>query len=222
MRIFIAIVFILLILTKPLVSNAQWWNLTGPKDYNDCVLKNIKSGMGGEAVKLVEEVCFEKFLLKSDPNQKKLQQNLDLRYSKCRIKKEYLSSHIVFSGEGAIESHNSKNREFLSRIKSLKYDAVNSTINFQNMNSFGVSLIQLGFTNSKSCPSKKIDYSFITICNNNDTDKGVGFESYGGLRCGSLPKEAKLMGYCAIGFSPMYSKYDDTLLELLEKQGYCN
>jgi len=42
-------------------SQAQAWSLFGPKNYEDCVLENIKNAQTREAAALVKRACENKF-----------------------------------------------------------------------------------------------------------------------------------------------------------------
>ena len=42
-------------------SNVQAWTLFGPKNYDDCVLDNVKSAQNQQAVSAIKEACSKKF-----------------------------------------------------------------------------------------------------------------------------------------------------------------
>jgi hypothetical protein len=118
--------------------------------------------------------------------------------------------------------NSNKTSEIISKLKTFKYDGSANIVTFQNMNSFGISGVAVGFTTNKQCPQKTDEYRFSTYCTNVSTDNGVAANSYGTLSCGQLPREAKVMGFCPIGFSPVYNQFNDSLAEFMEKNSYCN
>jgi hypothetical protein len=80
----------------------------------------------------------------------------------------------------------------------------------------------VGFTNAKQCHQKTEDYRYSTYCNAGFTERGVASSAFGTLICGELPREAKGMGFCPIGYSPMYNQFNESLLDFLERNNYCN
>lgn len=206
-------------LTTHSISYAQWWNPLEPKDFDECVIKNLRSGMGDEAVQALRYSCMQKYPPITSAADKLAEKKVDEKYRKCRIKRDHYKTHMYLS-LGKRETN--KTSEIISKLKTFKYDGALEKVSFQNMNSFGISGVMVGFTTAKQCPLKTEDYSFSTYCNTVSTEYGVASIAYGSLSCGKLPKEAKGMGFCAIGYSPIYDKYNESLLDFLEKNNYCN
>lgn len=201
------------------ISNAQWWNPLEPKDFDECVIKNLRPGMGNEAVKALQHSCMQKYPPKSTAAEKLAEKKVEEKYKKCRIEKDHYKTHMFL----ALDSRNSyKTSEIISKLKTFKYDGALDRASFQNMNSFGISGVMVGFTTDKQCSQKIDNYRFSTYCNTISTEGGVASSAYGSLSCGQLPKEAKAMGSCPIGYSPMYDKFNESFLDFLEKNNYCN
>lgn len=206
-------------LTTHSISYAQWWNPLEPKDFDECVIKNLRPGMGDEAVKALQYSCMQKYPPKTTAAEKLAEKKAEEKYKKCRIEKDHYKTHMFL----ALGSRNSyKTSEIIAKIKTFKYDGTLDKASFQNMNSFGISGVMVGFTTDKQCPQKTDDYRFSTYCNTVSTESGVASSAYGSLSCGQLPKEAKAMGFCPIGYSPMYNQFNESLLDFLEKNNYCN
>jgi hypothetical protein len=201
------------------ISFAQWWNPLEPKDFDECVIKNLKSGMGEEAVKALRFSCMQKYPPKTTAAEVLAEKKADEKYKKCRIEKDHYKNHM-FLALGSRDSY--KTNEIINKLKTFKYDGASDKVSFQNMNTFGISGVMVGFTTDKQCPQKTEDYRFSTYCNTFSTDNGVASSAYGALSCGQLPKEAKAMGFCPIGYSPMYNKFNESLIDFLEKNNYCN
>jgi hypothetical protein len=99
-----------------------------------------------------------------------------------------------------------------------------SLYHFQNNNEFGISGISIGFTKKKQCSTNNDDYEVITTCKSQGigTDSGVSFRSFGSANCGLVPSDAASLRYCVVSFSPTYKQWDISLLEFVEKYGFCN
>lgn len=201
------------------ISFAQWWNPLEPKDFDECVIKNLKSGMGEGAVNALRYSCMKKYPPKTSESEQSASKKLDEKYNKCRIEKDHYKTH-TFLVLGASNSY--KTSEIISKLKTFNYENDLNKVSFQNMNSFGISGVMVGFTTEKQCPQKIEDYRFSTYCNAGYTDRGVSSSAYGSLTCGQLPKEAKAIGFCAIGYSPKYNQFNASLLDFLEENNYCN
>lgn len=201
------------------ISYAQWWNPLEPKDFDECVIKNLRPGMGNEAVKALQYSCMQKYPPKTTAAEKLAEKKVEEKYKKCRIEKDHYKTQMFL----ALDSRNSnKTIEIISKLKTFKYDGALDRASFQNMNSFGISGVMVGFTTDKQCSQKIDNYRFSTYCNTISTESGVASSAYGSLSCGQLPKEAKALGSCLIGYSPMYDKFNESFLDFLEKNSYCN
>lgn len=201
------------------ISYAQWWNPLEPKDFDECVIKNLKSGIGEEAVKALRYSCMQKYPPKTTAAEKLAEKKAEEKQKKCGIEKDHYTTHMFLS----LGSRNTyKTSEIISKFKTFEYDGTSNKVSFQNMNSFGISGIMVGFTTDKKCPQKTDEYRFSTYCNTFSTERGVASSAYGSLSCGQLPKEAKVMGFCPIGYSPMYNQFNESLLDFLEQNSYCN
>ena len=206
-------------LTTHSTSFAQWWNPLEPKDFDECVIKNLKSGMGEDAVSALRYSCMKKYPPKVSEADKLAAKKSEDKFKKCRIEKDHYKTHM-FLALGNRDSY--KTSEIISKLKTFKYESALNKVSFQNMNSFGISGVMVGFTSEKRCPQKTEDYRFSTYCKTGFTERGVSSSAYGSLGCGQLPKEAKAMGFCPIGYSPMYNQFNDSLSDFLEKNNYCN
>jgi hypothetical protein len=205
----------------PFASYGQWWNPLAPKDYNECIIKNMKSGMGEDAVRALQYACIQKYPAPKESQSSINERNKrDERYSKCRIAKDHYKAHMIIG----VEARNSyKTNQVLEGIKNFRFDGQSNAVSFQNMNGFGISGIQIGFTTSKNCHKEIEDYAYSAYCTGSrGTENGVASHSFGSLSCSNIPKEAKSMGICKIGYSPFYDQFNDSLVEFLEINGYCN
>jgi hypothetical protein len=202
----------------PIELLAQSWNPFAPRDYNDCILKNLKEGMREDAVRAVQFACTEKYPTPEDKSIASGLKALEARKKKCKYKDEFTTNHTFIGIE--LKRNQQVTQAIINKIKSLKLEN-NNLLHFQNMNNFGLSGLSIGFINAKQCPLDISSYNYTTNCFS-DKNNGVAPTSYGGLPCGSLPPEAKSMPMCVIGFSPIYPSYGHTLLEFLEDNGYCN
>ena len=214
------IVFFLLSTTVvALEAKSQWWNPLAPQNFDDCVLKNLKQGMGEDAVRALRQSCYNKFpqATAQDTKQEREKKN---RYLKCSLDEKH-SKNWMFFGADPSNKVFWRTTEILNQLRERSYDSAKNTVSFQNMNDFGISMVQVGFTKSKQCPETAKDYAYTTFCGGGSTRWGVGVVSFGSLSCGQLPKAAKSMGYCLIGYSPIYDQFDDSLLEFKERNGYC-
>jgi hypothetical protein len=215
----LSILIILNLLLASSTSYAQWWNPLAPKDYDDCVIKNLKSGMGEDAVRALQYSCMQKYPPKSTAAETIAEKKVDEKYKKCGLDREHYKNHMFF----ALGSRSSYiTSEIISKIKTFKYDGSTNKVGFQNMNSFGISGVMVGFTTNKQCPQTTEEYQYSTYCSSHSTESGVAPSAYGSLSCGQLPKEAKAMGFCPIGYSPMYNKFNESLLDFKENNNYCN
>jgi hypothetical protein len=202
-------------------ANSQWWNPLAPRDYNDCIIKNLKQGMSENAVRALQYACIEKYPAPKEPSLSKPENNqTELRYKKCRIDQDHYKLH-TFIGIG--DKHEHKTHLILDNLKNFKYDRQQNSVSFQNMNNFGLSGVLVGFTKAKQCHTDIKDFSFTAYCTGQrGTESGISSNSYGTLKCGSLPEDAKAMGFCKIGYSPTYNKFDESLIIFLETNNYCN
>lgn len=213
------IVFFLLSTTVvALEAKSQWWNPLAPQNFDDCVLQNLKQGMGEDAVRALRQSCYNKFPQATAQDTKQEREKKD-RYLKCSLDEKHSKNWIFFEADHKKDFRRTK--EILNQLRERSYDSAKNTVSFQNMNDFGISMVQVGFTKSKQCPETAKDYAYTTFCGGGSTRWGVGVVSFGSLSCGQLPKAAKSMGYCFIGYSPIYDQFDDSLLEFNERNGYC-
>jgi hypothetical protein len=194
---------------------AQWWNLSEPKDFDECIIRNMKSGMGDEAVRAIRRSCINKYPPKADL--KKIE--LDARYKKCKIESDHMRNHMFLSVDPS-SSTSLQAANVISKFESRSFK--DSYISFQNKNSFGISGVLLGFTKSKQCTNVISDFKYTAYCTATNTNEGISSNSYGSLWCRSLPSESKSMGYCMIAFSPRYNQFDNSFLNFSERNGFCN
>ncbi len=111
-----------------------------------------------------------------------------------------------------------------AKVKNLRYAEQRNSIEFQNNNSFGISGVLIGFTQSNHCHDDPEKYEYTTLCANSDTKDGVSSVSFGRLPCNEVPRAAKTMGFCSIGYSPVYGRFttdSHSLVEFMESQALC-
>lgn len=215
-------------------ASAQWWNPLAPKNYEDCILKNMKDVSGDDATQAIKDACRQKFPQELDANDRRILEKLaqesklkDAEYEKCGIRSNNRQDyHFLFSlGEGT-PAQNAVTQNILNQLNNKLYDYLERTIGFQNNNNFGISAVRIGFTKLKQCTQKQSEYTYTTVCTNNwpttpRTSHGVPPNTYGTLSCGKLPRQANSLGMCIIGYSPIYNPFDDSLLDFLRSVKSC-
>lgn len=201
--------------------NAQWFNPFAKKTAEDCILEKIKDTRGEDAVRALQQSCYSKYdSASSSPADDKALKAKTKRLENCGLKDSY-KNHFYFSN---IFFYSPKNSFYLGNIKRANYDKSRNTVEFQNNNNIGISGVMVGFTKAKQCSDNKDAYEVITYCKAQGygTKSGVSPNSFGVSNCGNVPKDAVNLGFCVIGYSPIYDQFDDSLLEFMEKNGYCN
>jgi hypothetical protein len=203
----------------PTLANAQWWNPLAPKDYNDCIIKNLKDGMGEDAVRALKFACYEKYPPRTTAAEKKEETTKKMRMSKCGLDDDHYKFHWFFNlNEKRIINF----KKHLESIIIEEYSSHNNHASIQNKNAFAISGVMIGLTGAKSCSLNSDSYEAVAYCHSTSTDSGIiSSMSYGRFRCSEVPKKAKSMGYCVIGYSPRYYKFDDSLLKFKEDNGLC-
>ena len=202
--------------------SAQWYNPFAKKTAEDCVLEKIKDTRGEDAVRALQQSCYSKYDSASTSSEDDTAYKAkNKRLERCGLKQDSYKNHIYFSN---VFFYSSKNAFFLGNIKRTNYNRAKNTIEFQNNNNIGISGVMIGFTKAKQCSDNKDGYEVITYCKAEGygTTSGVSPSSFGIANCGNVPKDAASLGFCVVGFSPIYDKFDDSLLEFSERNGYCN
>ena len=120
-------------LTTHSTSFAQWWNPLEPKDFDECVIKNLKSGMGEDAVTALRYSCMKKYPPKVSEADKLAAQKSEEKFKKCRIEKDHYKTHM-FLALGDRDSY--KTSEIISKLKTFKYESALDKVSFQNSISF--------------------------------------------------------------------------------------
>jgi hypothetical protein len=201
---------------------AQWYSpFKSKKTPEDCILEKIKDVRGEDAIGLLTRTCWDKYggnYAESTPSEKKAYKLIQDRKNKCRIPEDAYKFHFYFVNYNGSLSHKEKNVSVISNLKNRKIEI--NGIEFQNNNHFGISGVMIGFTNSKQCPSKLEDYDLTSYCSNYTTESGVNRTSYGKIQC-NFPKASIGKGFCILGYSPTYDKFNDSLLEFAENNGLC-
>ena len=187
-----------------------------PKDFNDCIIKNLKDGMGEDAVTALKYACYQKF---GEKEEKLEEAKRAIRYKKCGYPIDIRKSSGVFDIEFEDSRISSQITQTLDKIKIDEYDAASKRIKMHNRNEFGVSFIKIGLTKSKTCSPKESAYEAIAYCGNKYG--GLGAQMYGTLSCTEVPPRTTRYGYCIIGYAPMFNDYDDSLLDHIEYRGFC-
>lgn len=215
------IILFILFLFLSSYSYAQWSNPFKSKTPEDCILEKIKDVRGEDAINLLTRTCWEKYgqNYKITPSEIKANKLLKDRKIKCRIPEDSYNFHYYFVNYNGGLNYKNRNVSVISNFKNKNIDL--NGIEFQNNNNFGISGVMIGFTNAKQCPSKLEDYDLTSYCSNYTTESGINSSSYGKIRC-NLPKASTGKGFCILGYSPTYNKFDDSLLIFSEKNGLCS
>lgn len=198
------------------LANAQWWNPMAPKDFNDCIIKNLKDGMGDDAVSALKYACYQKF---GEKEEKLEEAKRSIRYKKCGYPIEIRKSSGVFDIEFEDGRLSSQIKQTLDKIIISDYDPTAKRIKIQNKNEFSISYIKIGLTKSKTCPQKESAYEAISYCG--EGYNGLGAQMYGTFSCTEVPPKTARYGYCIIGYAPVFKEYDDSLLDHIESRGFC-
>ena len=198
--------------------NAQW-NPFKKKTAEDCILEKIKDTRGEDAVRALQQSCYMKYESESsNSGDDKFSKEKAKREKKCNLDADAYKYHQFF----AITTNNKPSTQIIiSNIKRPKYNQQEKTIELQNNNSFGLSAVFIGFGNGKTCTSNMNDYEVTTSCGRS-TKEGISPGSYGILPCGYIPSDAGRLGFCILGYSPIYDQFNDDLLIFKEKNGLCN
>ena len=212
---------LLLVLTLFLFTfdaNAQW-NPFKKKTAEDCILEKIKETRGEDAVRALQQSCYMKYESGStNPGSDKSLRDKEKRERKCSLDSDSYKFHHFFS----ITVNNRPSTQItISNIKRPKFNQQENSIELQNNNSFGLSGVFVGFLKGKTCSTNQNDYEVTTYCGRN-TKSGISPGSYGKLQCGRVPSDAARLGFCVIGYSPIYDQFNDDLLLFKERNGLCN
>jgi hypothetical protein len=201
------------------LANAQWWNPLAPKDYNDCIIKNLKDGMREDAVRALKFACYEKYPPQTTAAEKREEATKKLRMSKCGLDNDHNKYHWFFTLQ---ENRIVNLKRHLESIVVEEYNSNSNYASLQNKNHFAISGVMIGLTGAKSCTLNFDSYEAVAYCKSNSTDSGViSSMSFGRFRCSEVPKKFKSMGYCVVGYSPRYYQFDDSLLKFKEDNGLC-
>jgi hypothetical protein len=223
------VIFLALIITTPVIAGAQWYNPFVKKTAEDCILDKIQNTRGDDAVRALREACYDKYenadSIATEEANKTALKGLSKRLKTCGITEEkwvdFRNGHVYFGFGG---KSTDKVSVYINNIKRVNYSKKNNTVDFQNNNEFGISGISIGFTRNKQCTTNNDDYEVIATCKSRGigTDSGVAFRSFGLADCGLVPSGVASLRYCVVSFSPIYKQWDSSLLEFLEKYGFCN
>ncbi len=157
---------------------------------------------------------------KMPPSEQGVVEHYEERAKKCSLGRVAIGDIIGFDINN--ERLRSRIHQGLNNLKSSSHDWLGGMLEFQNMNSFGVSQVQLGFTDLARCPDKIEAYKFAMYCGSTDTESGVAARSFGKLTCMPLPQQARGMNYCMVGFVPFYNRFKNgSFLEFMEQNGFC-
>lgn len=182
-------------------------NLSDPDSYEDCVLKNIKNAKSEQATGIVIKMCREKF-----PTQEQVDK--EAKQKKCQLPKDAWKFNYFFDSQfGNLEF----TKNVISNIKRTERNY--SYLRFQNNNSFPIAGLRLGYTKSDQCSFDITQYETTEYCSN---DTGVSQQTFGTIQCNALENFNKKLNMCVIGYMPKYDKFDDSLLEFMSSNGYCN
>lgn len=209
-----------LILTLALSSaHSQWWNPMSPKDYNDCIIKNLKDGMGEDAVTALKFACYEKYPPQLTAQEKREESLKKQKLAKCGIEEDHARFHWFIN-------LNERKPATLNKIlKSLDVEEFNPYSNYakiHNKSGFSISGIMIGLTKAQNCPTDLDAFDAIAYCKSYSTEFGViASMSYGKFSCTEIPQKAKKLGICVVGYSPQYNQYDDSLIKHKEYVGLC-
>jgi len=201
-------------------SNSAHAQFFGPKTYEECILQNMKGTTSDVAAAQITLACRTRFPLGQSEKELAARENLEQRAKKCSLGKVSTGEIVGFSIEnGRLRS---RIHQVLDKLTSTSHNWSLELIELQNMNGFGISQVQLGFTDLPKCPNEVNAYKFTIYCGSNDTEGGVAANAFGKLNCMPLPQQAKGMGYCKIGFVPFYKRFrEGSFLEFMEENGFC-
>lgn len=201
-------------------NNSAYAQFFGPKNYEECILQNMKGTTSDVAAGQIVAACRSKFPVGQSKQELVKREQLEERAKKCSLGKVSAGDIIGFRIDH--DRLNSRITRVLDNLKSFSYDGSRELIEMQNINRFGISQVQLGFTDAQKCPNEINSYKFMIYCGSNDTESGVSPSSFGKLNCMSLPQQAKGLGVCKIGFVPFYRRFkEDGFLEFMEENDFC-
>lgn len=198
------------------VFSVNGYAFFGPDNYEDCILENVKDAKSDAAVGAVYDACATKFPSKTSKENRVKENKLKRRMLKCGLKKNDFSSFVVFRRDTP------STFEVINRIKSMSLS--NGSIKFQNNNNFGISLLELGFTKQKKCPShseEDIGFSARIACKGWSPNTGVPRGKYGEINCQRVPREILKLNFCIVGFGPTFDRLGEGLISYMEKNKLC-
>jgi hypothetical protein len=211
-------------LSSPMPSFAQWWNPFGPSTYEDCILEGMKTARTRDAVRAVQYACLEKF-----PPKERSKREIEAESNqyeairkKCKIPKNSDGTELV-----GITAKRPRVIEAVNKLTSLKLDTPTygePRLSFQNRNDFNVTAVAIGFTKKKQCPqeSDSTDYEAKIICKDTSyVPRGVGGGVYGSLTCQNEAKKFQ-MGYCAVAIRVERPLSRDELVQVMDQYGLCD
>lgn len=166
--------------------------------------------MGDAAVRAVAVACRNQYPLRSELKPRD-DRGVDARWDACDNERPPDGARVFFPIDSIAGQ--------MSDLTERNWDSKTRTISFQNKNSFGISGLRIGFTNSKSCSENIQDYRFTIWCG--DRYSSVAARSYGSLSCGPVPDEAKKMGYCFLGLTPTVRETPEFWIDFYEQNGLC-
>jgi hypothetical protein len=85
-------------------TNVFAWNILGPKNYDECILENMRGVTSDIGARLVEKSCREKFKEKPDDNSQSISLNKNPKLSeRC---------DVYWNGRGFLKGNVSSNSDF--------------------------------------------------------------------------------------------------------------
>ncbi len=213
-------------------ANAMAWTLFGPKNYDECILQNMKGVTDKTAAELIMMSCSNKF--SNDYKPSKEEQAATLRAEQAKLATELLQKKraakcgISITSNGDFElkelrlgnEYEESTSQYLNLIKNAQFDKGMQKISFQNNNKFGVVALRIGFIKGKVCSNDSTAYEAIVSCTGYRSG-AVTPSSYGSLSCDRSPSNAGQYGYCLIGIAPQVQDLNDQL-DFFETRGMCN
>jgi len=192
----------------PTYSPAQFF---GPRNYEDCVLQNIKTAKTDAAVSAVYSMCASKFSTSPTIDKKK-----DEARKRCKLDTEADARGVLIRGDsGIISEHKSKLRNL--KISNTSHNSI--SIEFQNLNSFAVDGVSIGFgPKTNACKSELEHYAAVIYCGDYS---GVPSGGYGSLPCQQEARHFVRKSYCLVAYKPRHNILTESFSEKLISIGLC-
>lgn len=198
-------------------SEANWFGFGEPKSLEDCLLKHVDKGMSDAAVNAIIYSCSEKFPSESDKSHSKNKKLLE----KCRLSSVKPGTQIyLYNQRDAKPAARDTVQGVANNVVIEEFEPVNGKLKIHNKSSMNLGGLAIGFTKTKTCPDELKAYAAISHCS--AVQSGINALGYGAMQCQEIPKSARKLGYCVVGFTPRYDRFDlTTLAKILDDRNLC-